>query len=57
MVGSQLLMLSPEMLKSAISISRRTGVDGNQFPKVNFKFSKSSLELKFPFPGGGGGCG
>ena len=32
-----------------ISIWGRWGVGGNQFPKVNFKFSKSSPELKFTF--------
>ena len=31
------------------------GVGGNQFPKVNFKCSKSSPKLKFPFFLGGGG--
>ena len=30
------------------------GGGGNQFPTVNFKFSKSSPELKFPFGGEGG---
>ena len=29
-------------------------IGGNQFPKVSFKFSKSSPELKFPFCKGGG---
>ena len=29
------------------------GGHGNQFPMVNFKFSKSSPELKFPFYRGG----
>ena len=102
-IGSQLLMLSPEMLKSQIPISGvggwptfdaesgnakipnfhfflggwwptfdaesrnaqipnshlggRAGWRGagkNQFPKVNFKFSKSSPELKFQWGGGGG---
>ena len=44
----QLLMLSPNFLKSKILMSGG-GACGNQFPKVNFKFSKSSPELKFPF--------
>ena len=57
-----LLMLSPNLLKSQIPMSRMWGggggvVGGNQFPKVNFKFSKSSPQLKFPFSGGGGGEG
>ena len=56
-VGGQLLMLIPEMLKSQIPISGMggMGVSRNQFPKVNFKFSKSSPELKFPFEWGWGG--
>ena len=42
------------MLKSQIPILGGGGCCGNQFPKVNIKFSKSSPELKFPFSGGGG---
>ena len=51
-VGSQLLMLSSEMLKSKIPIFAG-GVGGvgvsSQLSEVNFKISKSSPELKFPF--------
>ena len=53
----QLLMLSSNLLKSKIPMSSGgggEGVHGNQFQKVNFKFSKSSPELKFPFLGGVG---
>ena len=49
----QLLMLSSNLLKSQIPMFRWGRVSGNQFPKVNFKFSKSSPELKFSFWGGG----
>ena len=53
------------MLKSQIPISVGGGGGGvgggswwKQFPKVNFKLSKSSPKLKFPFSGeGGGGVG
>ena len=59
----QILMLSSNSLESQIPMSsgveggglggRRFG--GNQFPKVNLNFSKSSPEVKFPLCGGGGG--
>ena len=48
------LMVSSNLLKSKIPMLRvGVGAHGNQFLKVNFKFSKSSPELKFPFSGGG----
>ena len=53
--GGQLLRLSPEMLKSQITISGMCGGGGggvdDQLSEVNFKISKSSPELKLPFLG------
>ena len=43
MTNFQLLMLSPNLLKSQRTIMVEGGVGDGQFSKVNFKFSKSVL--------------
>ena len=59
-INFQLLMQSPNLLKSKIPMCTRKGgggggAHGNHIPKVNFKFYKSSPKMKFSFCVWGGG--